>query len=263
MKVLAIIGTPTREKGYTTRSVEVLEQSLRRKSDVQFEYLYLEDRNLSRCQGHLSCVKFGERQCPFHDEIAPIKAAIEAADVVIFASPVHCFNVSTLMKNLIDLFVYQMHRPQFFGKKAVVVTAAAGAGQGAVLKYLRKTARIWGFDVVAQFGTHAGLFAHENYQPKLAAAAARVADKMIAEVKRGKTGAPGLAELINFRVWRSVVARTREASPYDWNHWQASGWLEQDYYFPVKANPLSKGIAALLERLIGWAIRNGSVRPIT
>lgn len=86
---------------------------------------------------------------------------------------------------------------------------------------------------------------------------------MIAEVKRGKTGAPGLAELINLRVWRSVVARTREASPYDWNHWQTSGWLEQDYYFPVKANPLSKGIAALIERLIGWAIRNGSVRPIT
>ena len=34
---------------------------------------------------------------------------MEAADAVIFASPVHCFNVSTLMKNMIDLFVYQMH----------------------------------------------------------------------------------------------------------------------------------------------------------
>ena len=263
MRVLAIIGTPTKEEGFTTRTVEVLEQSLRSKAEIRYEYLYLEDRNLSRCQGHLTCVKFGEQQCPFHDEIAPIKAAIEAADVVILASPVHCFNVSTLMKNLIDLFVSQMHRPQFFGKKAVVVTAAAGAGQNAVLKYLHKTARIWGFDVVAQFGTHAGLFTHESYQPKLAAAAARVADKIIAEVKRGRTGAPGLADLINFRVWRSVVARTREASPYDWNHWQKSGWLEQDYYFPVKVNALSNGIAALLERVIGWAIRNGSVKPIT
>ena len=191
MRVLAIIGTPTKEEGFTTRTVEVLEQSLRSKAEIRYEYLYLEDRNLSRCQGHLTCVKFGEQQCPFHDEIAPIKAAIEAADVVILASPVHCFNVSTLMKNLIDLFVYQMHRPQFFGKKAVVVTAAAGAGQNAVLRYLHKTARIWGFDVVAQFGTHAGLFTHESYQPKLAAAAARVADKIIAEVKRGRTGAPG------------------------------------------------------------------------
>lgn len=263
MRVLAIIGTPTKEKGYTTRTVEVLEQSLKSKSEIEFEYLYLEDRNLSRCQGYLSCVKFGEQQCPFHDEIAPIKAAIEAADVVILASPVHCFNVSTLMKNLIDLFVWQMHRPQFFGKKAVVVTAAAGAGQNAVLKYLHKTARIWGFDVVAQFGTHAGLFTHEKYQPKLAAAAARVADRIIAEVKRGQRGAPGLADLINFRVWRSVVARTREASPYDWNHWQKSGWLEQDYYFPVKVNALSNGIAALVERLIGWAIKTGSVKPVT
>lgn len=263
MKVLAIIGTPTKEEGYTTQTVELLEQSLKKKCATQFEYLFLEDQNLSRCRGHLTCVKFGEQQCPFYNELTPITAAIEAADVVILASPVHCFNVSTLMKNLIDLFVYQMHRPQFFGKKAVVVTAAAGAGQNTVLKYLRKTARIWGLDVIAQFGTHAGLFEHEKYQPKLAAAAAKVADKLISEVNRGETDAPGLADLINFRVWRSVVVRTKEASPYDWAHWQKSGWLEQDYYFPVRINVLSSGIAALVERVIARTIKNGGVKPIT
>jgi hypothetical protein len=36
-------------------------------------------------------------------------------------------NVSALMKNFIDLFVIQMHRPSFFGKRALVVTTAAGA----------------------------------------------------------------------------------------------------------------------------------------
>ena len=32
------------------------------------------------------------------------------------------------MKQMIDLFVFQMHRPSFFGKQAIVVAAGAGAG---------------------------------------------------------------------------------------------------------------------------------------
>ena len=41
MRVLAIIGTPTKEEGFTTRTVEVLEQSLRSKAEIRYEYLYL------------------------------------------------------------------------------------------------------------------------------------------------------------------------------------------------------------------------------
>lgn len=150
---------------------------------------------------------------------------MKAADAVIFASPVNCFNVSTLMKKFIDLLVFQMHRPSFFGKKAVVVATTAGAGQKGVLKYLRKTVATWGFEVVGQLGTHAGLFDEPKYQGRLASAADKVAGQLVVRIDSGSIARPGLAELINFRVWRSVVSRSRHASPYDWNHWQASGWL--------------------------------------
>jgi multimeric flavodoxin WrbA len=263
MKVLAIIGTPTRDKGYTTRSVEALEASMRQKCELQIEYVFLEDINLSRCQGYLTCVKFGEQQCPVNDELQPLLEKMRTADAIVLASPVHCFNVSTLMKNFIDLLVYQMHRPEFFGKKALVVTSAAGAGQKGVLKYLRKTAAIWGLDVVGQFGTHSGLFEDERYIPKLTRAADSVATQLVTAVERGQMPKPGLAELINFRVWRSVVKRTESASPFDWEHWQNSGWLEQDYYYPVTVNPVSNGIAWLLEKVIDRAIRNASVKPVS
>jgi len=262
MKLLAIIGTPTKSDGYTTQTVRALEGSLRGQHDVELEYIYLEDMELPRCEGHLTCVKHGEARCPFSANIAPLLNKMTAADAVIFASPVHCFNVSTLMKNMIDLFVYQMHRPEFFGKKAVVVTSAAGAGQNAVLKYLRKTVAIWGFDVVGQLGTHAGLFNEPKYQQKLTVAADRVAAKLIAAVALNETPRPGLAELINFRVWRSVIIRSKDASPYDWDHWRSSGWLEQDYYFPARVNPLANALAAMVEKLIGRAIRKVSVKPI-
>jgi len=264
MKILAIIGTPTREDGYTTKTVDALAAAIRtQRPATEIEYVFLENVNLGGCQGYLTCIKQGEQKCPFSADVAKLAQQMDAADAVVFASPVHCFNVSTLMKNMIDLFVYQMHRPTFFGKKAVVVTSAAGAGQGAVLKYLRKTAGIWGFHVVGKLGTHSGLFDDPRYRPKLDKAANSVAKRLLTAVDRNITPQPGIAELINFRVWRSVVTRTRDASPYDWNYWKESGWLEQDYYYPVNPGPLANGIAALVEKIIDRTIRNAGVKPAT
>ena len=121
MKILAIIGTPTAQDGYTTQSVQALEKAFHGRRNVEFEYIYLAEVQLSGCQGRLTCVKFGEHKCPYVSELAPLLQAMHSADVVIFGSPVHCFNVSTLMKNFIDLLVYQMHRPAFLGQKAIVV----------------------------------------------------------------------------------------------------------------------------------------------
>ena len=43
MHILAIIGTPTKEAGYTMRTVQALEQSLCDQSDARLEYVFLED----------------------------------------------------------------------------------------------------------------------------------------------------------------------------------------------------------------------------
>ena len=263
MKILAIVATPTKQDGHTTETIAALEKSFRKQGETEFSYIFLEDANLSGCRGKLTCVKFGEHKCPFHDELTPIVSAMHAADVVIFASPVHCFNVSALMKNFIDLLVYQMHRPDFFGKKALVVATAAGAGQKPVLKYLRKTVANWGFDVVGQLGTHSGFFKEQKYLKALESATDKLAAKTLAEVDKTEIPQPGLAELINFRVWRSAVVRAGEASPYDSEHWEKSGWFAQDYYFPAKANPVSIVIAGLIEKLIARAIRKVSIKPVS
>jgi len=264
MQILAIIGTPTKESGYTTRTVQALERSLcDQRPDTRVEYLFLEDLQLKGCQGHLTCIKLGETQCPFSSDISSLTQKMTAADAIIFASPVHCFNVSALMKNMIDLLVYQMHRPAFFDKKAVVVATAAGAGQKGVLKYLQKTVAHWGFDVVGKLGTHSGLYDEDKYQAKLTEATNRVAKKLIDEIGLNKRKKPGVAELINFRVWRSAVKQSKDASPFDWDHWQKSGWLEQDYYFQVKVNPLANGMAFMVEKLIERTIRKVAVGPVT
>ena len=64
-------------------------------------------------------------------------------------------------------------------------------------------------------------------------------------------------------MWRSVVKRTAEASPYDWAHWQKAGWLEQDYYYPAKPGFFSSAAAGAVEKIIERTIRTAGVSPLT
>jgi len=73
---------------------------------------------------------------------------------------------------------------------------------------------------------------------------------------------PGVADLISFRVWRSVVVRTGDQSPCDWHYWREQGWLERSCFVDVPVNPLANAPAELIERLIARAIRNVSVGPV-
>jgi len=261
-RILAIIGSPTRDTGYTFRSAQVLERQLRARADVDFEYVFLVDRPFSTCQGKLTCIRDGEASCPYGDEIRTMQRALEQADAVIFGSPVHCFNVSSLLKQMIDLFVFQMHRPSFFGKPAIVVAAGAGAGQKGVLSYLQRTFTTWGFEVTGRLGTHAGFFEEDKYWKKLVRHADALAMRLLAAMDRNTPKRPSVAQLIEFRVWRSVVVRTGAESPYDWNHWRDRGWLEDSWYIDVPVNPIANAIAGLVEKMIGRAINKVSVGPV-
>ncbi|MGI9341875.1 MAG: hypothetical protein ACR2QV_03445, partial [Gammaproteobacteria bacterium] len=165
-------------------------------------------------------------------------------------------------KQLIDLFVFQMHRPSFFGKQAIVVAAGAGAGQRGVLNYLARTVSTWGFEVTGRLGTHAGFFAEDKYRRKLSRHTDRLNRTLRQAWQRGSVKPPGIAELIGFRVWRSVVVRTGDESPYDRNHWHENGWLENSYYVDAPVNPVSNALAGLVEKIIARAIRNVSVGPV-
>ena len=46
-KILAIVASPTRDHGYTYRSVQVIETALSRHDDTDIEYVHLVDRPFS------------------------------------------------------------------------------------------------------------------------------------------------------------------------------------------------------------------------
>jgi len=150
MKILVIMGSP--RKGNTYRAAERIREILRSYGPAEFEYLWLREENLGFCRGCFTCIAKGEESCPVRDSAPAILQKMLDADGVIFASPVYGMNVCGLFKVFIDRFAYIFHRPWFFDKKALLLTTTGAVGASDVLKYLRLTAQIWGFEVAGEAG---------------------------------------------------------------------------------------------------------------
>ena len=84
------------------------------------------------CAGCQNCFNDSETKCPHYAKLAPITAAIDAADVVILASPVYVYHATGAMKAFLDHYGYRwmVHSPEgaMFRKQGVCVCTAAGAG---------------------------------------------------------------------------------------------------------------------------------------
>ena len=119
MKILVIIGSPRKANTYHT--VQQIEQFHKTISRCEYEYLFLKDINLCQCKGCFTCISHGEEYCPLKDDRDWISQKIASSDGVILAGPNYASNVSGLMKNCIDRFAYNLHRPKYFNQKFMIV----------------------------------------------------------------------------------------------------------------------------------------------
>jgi NAD(P)H-dependent FMN reductase len=261
VKALAIIGSPRAEASRSYQVVQQLETRLRAHGLDALEVIDLSRLHLSGCDGSLVCVEQGEEHCPHYGEIAAIVAAMRRADGIILAAPVHSFHVSALMKTFIDQLVFVTHRPCFFGKPALVITSAAGAGHRPVLDYLEATCKRWGFHGVGRLGVHSPALTHPPYQARLAGELERLARAFADAIAQPAAPRPQLADLITFRTMRALVVHTRDQSPRDYAYWSAQGWLQQPYYQPARIGPIQNALAGLFEALLRTAIRRMWMRP--
>ncbi|MBU0615702.1 MAG: flavodoxin family protein [Nanoarchaeota archaeon] len=101
MKILAINGSP--RKGNTDFLIESIAKDA--------EVIYLRDTKINFCSGSDHCCPKTGR-CDKKDDMHSIYEKIEAADLIILASPCYFFNVSGMMKNFMDRC-----NPYFFNKK--------------------------------------------------------------------------------------------------------------------------------------------------
>jgi multimeric flavodoxin WrbA len=252
MQVVAIQGSPHR--GNTYDRVESFGRAMKELGDVEFEHISLKDVDLSPCRGCFTCFTRGEDACPLKDERAEVQRKLEAADGVVFATPVYSMHVSYLLKLFVDRNAFTFHRPRYFGKYAVGLAVTGGIGLNEALKYIRMFSGAWGFEYVGDLRYVEP--PRETRLPRLVQEKDR-SQEVAREFHRRMKSRPirrlTLNDHLMFYAMRAVYSRMEQYSPADYEYWESEGWLDPDarYFTEQARTSLFKTMyARLLARLM-------------
>lgn len=122
MKILALVGSP-RKGGNTDLLVDQILQGAKAKAQGQGHFadkLYLYDHDILPCIDCRGC-KRGELVCKLEDAMANIYPQLEAADIIIFGTPVYWYGPTAKMKLFIDRLRPFIASKKLKGKKGIIV----------------------------------------------------------------------------------------------------------------------------------------------
>ena len=126
MKIVAVLGSPRPQGNSAGLARQFLAAARELGAEVQ-EY-QLNKLNFQGCQGCRTC-KTKSEACILEDDLAPVLAAIKAADLLVLASPVYFGDLIGQMKCFFDR-TYSYLQPRFQQPGAGGETGGAGAGPG-------------------------------------------------------------------------------------------------------------------------------------
>lgn len=245
-KVIAIIGTQTRKATY--RAVQEFEKNLKKKGEIEFEYVFLSDYRLEFCRGCKVCFDKGEEYCPIRDDRDVLLEKMEQSDGVIFATPNYAFQLSARMKNFLERIAFINHRPRFFGKACtVIVTQGIGYGSD-ILKYLYSAGENLGFYTSKGCCINTLEPMTELQQKKLVRKAAKTSDRFYRKLM-SPTPSPSFFRLMIFRMSRPLIQSAGEKYR-DYHYYREKGWFETEYYYPTSLG-LPKKLAGYLFDIMG------------
>ena len=179
------------------------------------------------CFGCFACMEKGREFCPHSSQVGAILDSMLAADVIVIGSPTYVMEMTGQLKSFFDhLFsAWLSHRPEqaMFGKTAVVVSTAAGAGMGGVTKSMAKQLFYLGVPKVYRLPVRASAMSWEGVKEKekISARAGQIARKISRADGKAR---PGFKLRLMFSVMRQAQMKN-DWSPLDKKHWEDKGWL--------------------------------------
>lgn len=182
------------------------------------------------CLGCMNCFVVSEEQCPHYKAISPITQAMDAADVIILASPVYVFHATGAMKAFLDHYGYRwmVHSPEgsMFRKQGVCIATAAGSGINSTLKDMSDSLFFWGVGRIYQYGVAVAATDWDGVSDKKKIAIDRKTT-MIAQQITSRDGQvkPGLKTKGMFYIMR--LLQKKGWNSRDVKHWEEQGWLEK------------------------------------
>jgi|GEM_PF-2901069 len=96
MKILLLRGNP-RKNGITEMLVDLFVQGVK-EANENIDDIHLCDLKISECKGCFSCAKSSTSQCIFDDDMKVLNTKLSECDILICATPVYFYSMSTKMK---------------------------------------------------------------------------------------------------------------------------------------------------------------------
>lgn len=247
MKVIAIIGSPHKGKGY--KIIQNIETELKLIEEIEFKYIFLSDANFHMCKGCFNCISKGEMYCPIKDDRENIEQEILKSDGIILSSPGYTWNVSGLMKNFIDRFAYTLHRPKFFNQSLMLV-ANGGSGLSKTIKSLSNT--LGGSTKVCELSiTTTPWEANKKYVDIIEKNIKISTRKFYESMKNKKQTSPPLGNLIWFKIFKKMASISSESLPADYKYYSD----KENYFYETKVNPLKSCIAGIIASIGVWSMK--------
>jgi len=113
MKVAAFLGSP-RKNGNTARLLKEFLKGVSEKSGATINQVYLQENRILGCTGCGYCKT--STGCKLEDDMQNIYTILKEADVLVFATPIYWWSMSSQLKALIDRF-YALEISEIKGKK--------------------------------------------------------------------------------------------------------------------------------------------------
>lgn len=232
MKITIINGTE--KHGVTYRLKELFLEDFRG-AGAEISEFYLPKDCPHFCCGCMNCILKGEKTCKDFTDTAPLKEALERADLLVFTSPAYVYHATGAMKAFLDhfAFLWLPHRPSpaMFSKRAVVIAQCLGAGAASAAKDIRDSLLWWGISEIDVFtGRLMGDVVWDNLpekrRKKLMKGIKRRSKKFM-KVRYDRSARTKTITKIKFSFCRLMQKSLHEKDPeyLDGKYWAEQGWL--------------------------------------
>jgi len=233
MKITVINGTE--KHGITYRLKELFLEPFKSCADITEFYLPKDGPGF--CIGCTQCFRTKQDLCKDAACVQKIEKAMLEADLLVFTSPSYVMHTTGAMKALLDHFGYRWmpHRPlkEMFGKRALIITQALGAGEGSTAKDIKDSLSWWGISYIKTCSFK--LFSeiqwdrlNEKKRLELTNGMAKMAGKF-SGIDYSKKAHTNLITKAKFYMVRMLQTRLGKEDPEytDFKYWKANGWLDK------------------------------------
>lgn len=122
MNILGLVGSPRKNSNTDILVNSILEGA--KVNNNQTEKLYLYNLNIAPCTDCRAC-KTGKPQCIIKDDMQNVYPKLEAADIILFGSPLYWYGPTAKMKLLLDRLRPYVESKKLKDKKAIIVIPSA------------------------------------------------------------------------------------------------------------------------------------------